>query len=324
MTGSRIDMADARSIILHQYDASPFSEKIRLALKLKNLAWAAVDAPVIMPKPDLVALTGGYRRIPVMQIGADIYCDTAMILSELERRYPMPQLELPGHEGISRMVGAWADRVWFQVSVGVIFGAIGDKVDDTFKADREKLSGRSFDTDAMKAAAPMLRDQWRAHLMHIEDCLRGGRGAGGGSWLVSSRPGLADVHAHMNIWFTQRNVPDFVETCLSGAPLTRDWYNRLNEAEGQAGEVLDAAAALQIAQDAGPRLKAATVDAIEAQGLVAGDAVSVAPDDYGRDWVSGHLVHADDQCIILQRFDERVESIHVHFPRAGFMVRRAE
>lgn len=317
-------MADARSIILHQYDTSPFSEKVRLALRLKNLAWAAVDAPVIMPKPDLVPLTGGYRRIPVMQIGADIYCDSAMILMELERRFPMPELDLPGHEGLSRIVGAWADRVWFQVSVGVIFGAIGDHVAEAFKDDREKLSGRPFDTDAMKAAAPMLRDQWRAHLMQIEERLEGGRGVGGGNWMVSTKPGLVDVHAHMNVWFTQKNVPDFVETCLSGAPLTRDWYQRLQEAEGQAPETIDATRALDIARDAGPRLKAASVDENEAQELVAGEAVAVAPDDYGRDWVSGKLVHADHQCIILQRFDERVESIHLHFPRAGYLVRRSE
>ncbi|MEL6753882.1 MAG: glutathione S-transferase N-terminal domain-containing protein, partial [Pseudomonadota bacterium] len=194
-------MADARSIILHHYDTSPFSEKIRLALRMKNLAWAGVNIPVIMPKPDLMPLTGGYRRTPVMQIGADIFCDTAMILSELEDRFPIPATDLPGHEGISKMVAHWADRIWFQVSVGVIFGAIGDQVPDDFKKDRSELSGRDFDTDALKAAAPMLRDQWRAHLMQIEERLKGGRGAGSGNWLISTKPGLVDVHAHMNIWF---------------------------------------------------------------------------------------------------------------------------
>ncbi|MEM6556814.1 MAG: glutathione S-transferase N-terminal domain-containing protein, partial [Pseudomonadota bacterium] len=89
-------MADAQSIILHQFDRSPFSEKIRLALRIKNLAWAAVEIPSIMPKPDLLPLTGGYRRTPVMQIGADIYCDTQLMLIELERRNKIPMLNLPG------------------------------------------------------------------------------------------------------------------------------------------------------------------------------------------------------------------------------------
>ena len=77
-------------IILHHYDISPYSEKVRLGLGLKGLAWASVEIPVIMPKPDLTALTGGYRKAPVLQIGADIYCDSQLIMRELERRHPSP------------------------------------------------------------------------------------------------------------------------------------------------------------------------------------------------------------------------------------------
>ena len=77
-------------MILHHYDLSPFSEKIRRILVFKQLPWRAVEQPIMAPKPDLTPLTGGYRRIPVMQIGADIYCDTALIARELEKRYPTP------------------------------------------------------------------------------------------------------------------------------------------------------------------------------------------------------------------------------------------
>ena len=71
-------------IILHHYETSPYSEKVRLGLGLKGLAWGSVEIPVIMPKPDLTALTGGYRKTPVLQIGADIYCDSQLIMRELE------------------------------------------------------------------------------------------------------------------------------------------------------------------------------------------------------------------------------------------------
>ena len=89
-------------ILLHQYASSPFAEKIRVCLGIKRLAWGAVDEPVIMPKPELVALTGGYRRIPVMQIGADIYCDSQLIVRELERRFPEPTLFPAGDSGLSK------------------------------------------------------------------------------------------------------------------------------------------------------------------------------------------------------------------------------
>src|SRR6202158_4813724 len=81
-------MAD---IILHHYDTSPYSEKVRLGFGLKGLAWASVELPQIMPKPKLTALTGGYRKTPVLQIGADIYCDSQLIM---RTRTPVPHSEL--------------------------------------------------------------------------------------------------------------------------------------------------------------------------------------------------------------------------------------
>ena len=316
-------MTDARSIILHHYQTSPFSEKIRLALRLKNLAWTSVDIPVIMPKPDLIPLTGGYRRTPVMQIGADIYCDTSIILREIEKRFHEPPLTSPGHEGLHSMVGIWADRQWFQASVAVIFGTIGDHVTEEFKQDREELSGRPFNTDAMKAAAPMMKDQWRAMLMWVEERLEAGRGAGTGAWMFGSKPGLIDVHAYMNIWFVKNTVPAFVDSCLKDAPRTLDWYNRLNEYEGQEPETLSSAEAVEIAFAAAPRL-VATWAGEEPQGFAPGDHVAVAPDDYGQDWVTGELVCASPQRITIQRKDDRAGTVHVHFPRAGFLVRRAD
>ncbi len=314
-------MADNRSIILHEYPESPYAEKIRLALRLKNLAYVRVQIPSIMPKPDLIPLTGGYRRTPVLQIGADIYCDTAIILRELEARYELPTLKLPGHEGLSQIVAGWTDGRWFQTSVAVIFGAIGDQIPQAFKDDRAKMSGRPFDTEAMKQAAPLMRDQWRARLMLLEERLQGGRGAGSGNYLIGAKPGLVDVHAYMNVWFVMQRLPDFVEACFETATLTKAWYARLKDTEGQAPETIEGKTALEIANNAVPRLVAATTKN-EQQNFAPGDTVSVAPDDYARDWVTGELVHADSQRVILQRVSEETGPLHVHFPRAGFLVRR--
>jgi glutathione S-transferase len=72
-------------LILHHYPTSPFAEKARLLLGFKRLSWRSVQIPPMMPKPDLVALTGGYRKTPVLQVGADVYCDTALIARRLEQ-----------------------------------------------------------------------------------------------------------------------------------------------------------------------------------------------------------------------------------------------
>ena len=63
------------SLILHHYDFSNFSEKVRLVFALKEIDWVSVIIPSYLPKPDYLPLTGGYRRAPALQIGSDVYCD---------------------------------------------------------------------------------------------------------------------------------------------------------------------------------------------------------------------------------------------------------
>jgi glutathione S-transferase len=90
-------------LILHHYPTSPFAEKIRLVLGYKQLSWKSVIIPMMMPKPDVVSLTGGYRRTPILQIGADVYCDSALICDVLEHIQPQPTLYPAAHKGLARI-----------------------------------------------------------------------------------------------------------------------------------------------------------------------------------------------------------------------------
>src|SRR5215469_16999967 len=72
-------------VILHHYPLSPYSEKIRLALGLKGVSWNSVEIPVWTPRPKLTPMTGGYRRTPILQMGAEFYCDTLRILKAVEQ-----------------------------------------------------------------------------------------------------------------------------------------------------------------------------------------------------------------------------------------------
>ena len=109
-------------VILHHYPMSPYAEKARTALGIKRLAWRSVTIPVVMPKPDLLPLTGGYRKTPVMQIGADIYCDTQCILRELERRFPEPSFYHGTDAGTANALSFYLDRTLFSPIVGMTFG----------------------------------------------------------------------------------------------------------------------------------------------------------------------------------------------------------
>lgn len=126
-------------LILHHYPTSPFAEKVRVALGIKGLAWQSVIIPVIMPKPDLMPLTGGYRKTPVLQIGADVYCDTQLILREIERRFPDPSLYRGTNSGLANALAFWSDRSLFSSAVGVAFASRRDAMPPEFLADRAKF-----------------------------------------------------------------------------------------------------------------------------------------------------------------------------------------
>ena len=298
-------------IILHHYPASPFSEKVRLMLGIKGLAWGSVVQPVIMPKPDLIPLTGGYRRIPVMQIGADVYCDSQVILAELERRYPNPSVVT----GADWAVNLWADRIWFQASVAVIFGEIGDSIPAEFAADREKLSGRPFDVAAMKAAAPFMKPQWRAYAAWLED------GLGRSDFLGGATPSLADVAAWMNIWWTGAAAPTVADELLAGFDRTHAWRDRLRAIGHGRRQDLASADALAVAASATP-IAGLESDPDDPSGLKAGDAAIVHADDYGRDPIAGALVAVTRDRVTLAREAGDLGVIHLHVPRVGYVLTR--
>src|SRR6476661_5195250 len=225
-------MAAEHPIILHHFPQSPFSEKIRLIFGLKKIAWTSVEITRIMPRPDLMPLTGGYRRTPVMQIGADIYCDSQIIIRELERRFPEPTLFPNGGEGLAWATAMWTDRTFFQNTVNLVFGSLADQVPQDFIADRERLRGAKFDVAAMTTAIPQMRDQFRAHTAWIEAQLTDGR-----SWIGGDKPGLCDVNAYMNIWYVRGNLPN-AEAMLAEFGNTRAWEARMRAVgHGRSSEI---------------------------------------------------------------------------------------
>ena len=306
-------MSATPPIILHHFEASPFSEKVRIVFGLKNIAWTSVLISRIMPRPDLMPMTGGYRRTPVMQIGADIYCDSQCILRELERRFPEPTLFPDGNEGLAWAAAMWTDRSFFQNTVNLVFGSLADKVPQDFIADREKLRGARFDVAAMTSAIPQMRDQFRAHLQWIEAQLADGR-----KWLGGDKAGLCDVNAYMNVWYVRSNLPD-TDAMFAEFANTRAWETRLRAVgHGRSGEI-STAAALDIAAGATPQT-VELADPRDPNGRKPGDRVEVAPDDYGKIKVSGEIVALSAQHIAIRRHDPRAGEVVVHFPRAGFLV----
>ena len=311
-------MADrSQEIIFHQYDISPFSEKVRVVFGIKDLAWNACIQPVIMPKPELIPLTGGYRKIPVMQIGADVYCDTQVILEELENRYPNPSMYVGGDKGLSNAIAFWQDRPVFTL-VCAVLGADQPVVKrtDAFTKDREALFEREFDPVAQHAAIPNAFDQLRVHFSYVDTQLADGR-----KFLLGDAPGHADASCFYNLAFLRWVNPALIDR-LGAVPHLRAWEERVKAiGHGRRSEITPAEA-LDIARDATSTTKE-HLDPEEPNGFKPGDKVTVNADDYGRDKVAGTLVASSATRVSIRRNDPRVGDVVLHFPRAGFVVAKA-
>lgn len=303
----------AHEIIFHNFATSPFSEKVRLVFGMKKLAWRSVEIPSMLPKPLLAPLTGGYRKTPVMQIGADIYCDSQLIIRELERRFPEPSV-FPKNKGFPYGLSFWTDRLFFMASVPVIFGEIGEYVPENFKKDRAAMSGGTFSTDAMKAVAPFVKDQWRAHASFVAEQLEDGR-----KFVLGETPSAADAHAHMNFWFMKGAVANTTAALLKEFPAIDAWFERVSAIGHGKPTPMDGEEALAIAKAATSEAKP-NPDPFEPRGLKPGDRVTVAADDYGRDAIGGQIVFTNAHEIAIARNDSQVGDVVVHFPRAGFVV----
>lgn len=304
-------------IILHNYPQSPVAEKVRKGLGLKGLAWRDVEIPRLPPKPDLVCLTGGYRRTPVMQIGADIYCDSQCILRELERRHPAPTFFPGGAHGMAIAVSRWTDGELFDLAVKIILGAAGDALDPAFAADRGRLYLGPDWAEGLKAAGhdlPHLAAMMRAQIGWIDQRLGTGR-----QFMLGDAPGLPDVLNWHVIWFLRSRWADG-PAFLEQFPSVRAWEGRM-EALGQ-GTPTSMTPEEAIATAKSAKITTAeTADPLDPQGLAPGQRVTVAPDlDGGEQAVEGvvRLVARDE--IAIDREDPRAGRVCVHFPRAGYRV----
>lgn len=304
--------------VLHHYPSSPFAEKVRLILGFKQVSWRSVIIPRVMPKPDLLALTGGYRRTPVLQIGADIYCDSALIARHLEAEKALPPLLPEGQEFNVASLAAWADGQLFLHAASLAFQAeaVAQRFAQSlpgelkaFVADRAALfKGGTFDRLPLEQA----RQQWPTLMARLEQQLSHADGD-----YLFGEPSLADFAVAHSLWLL-RAMP-LTAGLVDAWPAVAAWLDRvLGFGHGSYSE-LSAAEAIEIARTATPAPLPAE-PGLEGNGWRVGQQVAVAATDYGVDPVEGELLHAGLEELILRREDPRAGLLHVHLPRLGFRV----
>lgn len=306
-------------LILHHYPNSPFAEKVRLILGHKQLAWKSVFIPMIMPKPDLTALTGGYRKTPVLQIGADIYCDTALICDVLEHIAPTPTLYPDAVKGAARIVAQWADSALFTAAMAWNFQPAG--VAQVFAgAPAEGVQAFVADRAAMRGGAPRMASAdagatYKSYLRRLASMLHGQ------DFLFGAQPCVADFAAYHPLWFTQERTPALAGI-LDATPDVQAWMARMKAIGHGASSPCRAEEALALARSATPVAVQGEVFQDE-HGIALGSTVVIAADNFGQEPTEGELIAATRTRYTLRRTDERAGTVHVHFPRVGFTLKKA-
>ena len=306
-------MSESQTPILYHYLASPYSEKLRLALGVTGIQWGSVIVPAQPPRPSLDIFLSGYRRIPVLQIGAHFYCDSALAFDALagvsDRLKPAGPLS-KADELLRRHA---EDRIFFAVIVAAspisvlrllaqdlgLFGVF------RFLKDRSgMMKGSTVEKLSQRAAARLVED----FVMQLNGLLKQDQFLGG------AHAGYLDLCCYHPLWMA--SVINR-ETLSALPPMVQAWMRRI-AALGHGRSVLVSERQIYD-RVTGDRFQ----DFVgELSGAFARDSlVSVRPTDYARDSTEGHLVFMDEHQCVIKRNLPSGDAVFLHFPISGFEVR---
>jgi glutathione S-transferase len=310
----------AAELILHHYDFSCFSEKVRLVLGMKGLRWRSVSIPPTLPKPDYVPLTGGYRRAPALQIGADVYCDSVRIVEELEERFPEPSIYPgPSHReqrAFAAALQAWTDSTLLRCTINYTSCLYPDAPRFTaeFLADRAELFGKPAPGLKGRETAMKYLEQLHPQLEWIGDTLSDGR-----LYLSGKAMSLADCAVYHALWIMDQLAYERVAVI---PPPIRDWMDRIAARGHGSPSPMTALEAFRVAAATDP-LPAPPSRLLEGDPAV-GTEVRITPIDTGRaNPSSGVLSYITATRAGLLHRNDRVGTVAVHFPRFRYEVGEA-
>lgn len=298
-------------ILYHHYPQSPVAEKIRVAFGIKGISWCSILIPRLPPKPDLTALTGGYRRTPVMQIGADIFCDSQCILRELDKRVAEKPLYLENESLQALGFSQWTDSTLFTHVIRVVLGHNIEALPAEFLADRARLYfGPDWTPESVKSGVAHSLSQCHTALGWMEDSL-----AAGQKFIAGEHPSSYDVSLYYLVWFLRGRYAEG-PALLDNYAKVSAWETRVRALGHGTSKDMDSKDAIAVAYSAEPELIASsTVSASDSIG----HQFSVQPaGDGGDPAVTGKLVQLTHDRIVIAREGLLSGQVHVHFPRAGY------
>ena len=301
------------ALILHQYDISPFSQKAQKMMGLKGLSWQSVEMPMIAPKPDVEALTGGYRGTPVLQIGRDVFIDNWMIARALDE-FDTSGPAINAQGGLREAaLYAWGERL-FTPLLHAALAAYQSEWDADFLADRKQVFP-DVDFDALEVSDPDRRSQVRAYLGTVESQLGLGQDFLGGvqadGW---------DIHVWGMVWMIHSALPALMPI-VGTLPRLTDWYERMSALGTGDREDVEIDVAWQALKD-GPARSLPKTSAQEPLAQWVGEAVDISAGSADRGSASGRLLAVDQEQVVLGVEPISGESAQVWFPRFGYHLKQ--
>lgn len=299
--------------ILYHYPMSPFSEKLRVAMGASGVLWRSVDVPAFPPRTDLSRFIGGYRRIPVLQIGAHFFCDTRLAYQALFGGKTDPTALAPVDEDLRR----WAEtEVFFAVLssqrpmavVRFLTRELGVKGLLRFMRDRMRMMREASVTVPSRTEAGAVLTRYIAVLSErlVTE-----------SFLSGTTPGYLDFCCYHPLWMAERVQRGLR---MSWSRDVQGWLKRM--------EALPHGPSVSATEsDVEAAIVAGEIDCTGwsvPSSWTVGESVIVAPLDYGLDASSGELAAMSDERIVLRRKTSSGSLVYAHFPQVGFSATRPD
>ncbi|KAH8113218.1 hypothetical protein DFH11DRAFT_325744 [Phellopilus nigrolimitatus] len=326
-------------VIFYRYEASPASAKLENVLALKGIPHYRVEVPMTLPRPEITDQLGiGYRRIPILAIGNDVYCDTSLIAPAIEHHFSetkgFPTLFPPRKDGGKADTGMIKALTTFYVDRPLFYLASRclpyQKFTPEFIEDRSKWFGEPMNVEAILLKQPLFKSLLSSHMSLLEEQLVDGR-----EWVFDTAAvGYGDISIYSVYgWIIRfRGMREVLS--VEKFPKSFAWMGRMSEfvnAKREANaptidKIQANAASKLIADSASLQSSEVFFDSDEAGllGLKLGDLVSVAPEDNATNYpTTGKLVGLSRDEFVLQLRGSAVPSLRCHLPRFNFSVRRS-
>ncbi|KAL6712695.1 hypothetical protein ACN47E_000572 [Coniothyrium glycines] len=327
-------MVSTERPILFHYPASIYSHRVLWYLWLRDIPYDECIQPSVMPRPDLASIDVGYRKMPVLAIGKDVYCDSRLIISKLEALFPnssLAPLSAP-QEGVRRLFENWTiDGGIFTHTVKLMPYWLETSLlqSKSFLDDRQILmGGRRMTAQTMEAGRP----DGLQHLRQAIDLLENTFLADGREWVLGTeKPSVADIDA---VWpFEWLIVDKGMRGSLPSEHFSEDKYPKVyawvirfmaeveKKKNQRAGRPisLDGSSMKESLLNATSMAEHVDFDGNDPLKLALGDEVEVFPSDYGQmGKTNGAVIGLTTHEVVIRN----KLGLHVHFPRWNFRIKK--